>query len=324
MRAGADPPRLSIEPRSLRSLRSPVVIRSRAGNEPGGKGMVAFVLEGGGSYGAAQIGMLNALLDAGVTPDLIVGTSVGAMNGALLAARVDLRRSLDEMERMWRGIRRRDVLPVRPGSAVRALMGRGSGLVPNAGLGRLIDRWLPVTRLEQLAVDFAAVATDIVSGEPVVLRRGVARTALLASGALPGVYPPVHIDGRDLVDGGVTANFPVDVAAGLGATRIYALPTAVSAPSRLSGPFALVQRASDVLVARASRRALESTSGAVLVSEIPAPSTERSMFDFSGSAQLMDDGYEATRRWLAGPDAARVAPVDRRRSHTGAPRLALG
>jgi NTE family protein len=213
---------------------------------------------------------------------------------------------------------------VRPTKAVRALVGRGAGLVPNDGLGRLIDRWLPVAHLEDLAVPFAAVATDIVSGEPVVLRQGVARPALLASSALPGVYPPVHIDGHDLVDGGVVANFPVDVAAGLGATRIYALPTAVSAPSRLSGPFALVQRASDVLVSRASRRALDCTSGAVWVSEIPAPSTALSMFDFSDSLRLMADGYEATRQWLAGPQAARPAEVARRRTDAIAPRLAVG
>lgn len=286
--------------------------------------LVAFALEGGGSYGAAQVGMLYALVDAGLVPDLVVGTSVGALNGALLAARTDLRRSLADMERMWHGIRRRDVLPLRPGSALRAMAGRRAGLVPHDGLGRVIDRWLPVTRLEDLVIPFAAVATDIVSGEPVVLRRGAARAALLASSALPGVYAPVTIDGHDLVDGGVVANFPVDVAAGLGATRIFALPTAVSAPSRLSGPFALVQRASDVLVARNSRRAIESTSGAVWVSEIPAPSTERSMFDFGGSAQLMADGYESTTRWLAQPHAAKPALVERRRADSGVPRLAFG
>ena len=184
MRVGADPPRVT-------PGAAPV--------------LVAFVLEGGGSYGAAQVGMLHALLEAGIVPDLVVGTSVGALNGALLAAWPDPWRSLDDLAEMWRGVRRRDVLPVRPARALRALAGRASALVPNDGLGRLIDRWLPVSRLEQLAVPFAAVATDIVSGEPVVLRTGDARSALLASSALPGVYPPVRVGGRELVDGGTKA-----------------------------------------------------------------------------------------------------------------------
>jgi NTE family protein len=286
-------------------------------------GTVAFAFEGGGSYGAAQVGMLTALLEAGITPDLVVGTSVGAFNAAMLAARTDFRRSLDEMERMWRSIRRRDVLPVRPYRAMSALMGRRRGLVPNDGLGRVIDRWLPVTRLEDLALPFAAVATDIVSGQPVVMRSGLARHSLLASSALPGVYPPVRVEGRDLVDGGLVANFPVDVAANLGATLIYALPTAVSAPSRLSGPFALLQRASDVLVERASRRTLDATGGAVSVAELPAPSTERSMFDFSDSVELMQAGYDLTRTWLPGAARAPAASGQHRASSVAA-RIAFG
>lgn len=259
----------------------------------------AFALEGGGSYGAAQVGMLLALVDAGIQPDLVVGTSVGALNGALLAARLDLRRSLGDLERMWRGLRRRDVLPVRAGDTVRALAGRRAGIVPNDGLGQVIDRWLPVVRLEHLAVPFAAVATDIATGEPVVLREGHARPALLATSAVPGLYAPVRVGEVDLVDGGLVDNFPVSVAAELGATTVVALPTAQARPGRLSGPLSLIQRASDVLVARASRRGIERVGGAVGVVELPAPVTDRSMFDFTGSGQLIDEGYAVTSRWLA-------------------------
>lgn len=322
MRAGADPPWLSCATVG-RGADAAEVSRPGTQGDVADGGMVAFVFEGGGSYGAAQVGMLNALLDAGVTPDLVVGTSVGALNGALLASRTDLRRSLDDMERMWRGIRRRDVLPLHPYRALSAVVGRGAGLVANDGLGRIIDRWLPVTRLEDLALPFAAVATDIVSGVPVVMRHGAARRALLASSALPGVFPPVAVDGRELVDGGLVANFPVDVAAGLGATRIYALPTAVSAPSRLSGPFALLQRASDVLVERASRRALDATGHAVTVHELPAPSTERSMFDFGGSIELMQAGYDLTRSWLVGTERVAPAVTHHRRAPVAA-RIAFG
>ena len=296
MRTGADPPWLSVTSGAERAREAV----SRTVAHGSGASVTAFALEGGGSYGAAQIGMLYALVEAGIEPDLVVGTSVGAMNGAMFAARLDARRAVEDLEHMWRRIRRRDVLPVRPVGAFGAILGRRAGLVPPDGLGRLIDRWLPVAQLQDLARPFAAVATDIVTGEPVVLREGPARTALLASGAIPGLYAPVRIDGHDLVDGGVVANFPVDVAAGLGATRIYALPTAVSAPSRLSGPFALVQRASDVLITRASRNALASTATAAAVSELPAPVTDRSMFDFHGTGELMDAGYEQTQRWLAG------------------------
>lgn len=327
MRAGADP--------SWSAAAAPERARGEhrvlppAPDAAGGPAVVAFVLEGGGSYGASQVGMLNALLDAGIVPDLVVGTSVGALNGALLASRLDLRRSLDDMERMWRGLRRRDVLPLRPHRAASALAGRRAGLVANDGLGRVIDRWLPVTRLDDLVLPFAAVATDIHSGVPVVMRAGAARQALLASSALPGVFPPVSVGGRQLVDGGVTANFPVDIAVQLGATQVYALPTAVTAPGRLSGPLALLQRASDVLVERASRRAIESAGRAVTVHVLPAPSTDRSMFDFGGTGELMAAGYDLTRSFLRGDDepAAPVTPVVVAGHHRASPlaaRVAFG
>lgn len=306
MRAGADPPWFSLAALGRAQADAPDPSPPAADGE---RPVVAFVLEGGGSYGASQVGMLNALVDAGITPDLVVGTSVGALNGALLASRAELRRSLDEMERMWRGLRRRDVLPLKPYRAVSALAGRRSGLVPNDGLGRVIDRWLPVTRLDDLVLPFAAVATDIHSGVPVVMRSGAARQALLASSALPGVYPPVAVGGRQLVDGGVTANFPVDIAVQLGATRVYALPTAVTAPGRLTGTLALLQRASDVLVARASRRAIESAGREVTVFELPAPSTERSMFDFGGTVELMQAGYDLTCSFLGAGREQPAAPV---------------
>jgi NTE family protein len=295
MRAGADPPWVSVSAGS-----GPAVNRARPDGEGSSVGTVAFVFEGGGSLGAAQVGMLYALVEAGITPDLVVGTSVGAMNGALLASRADLRRSIGDLECMWRSIRRGDVLPVRPVDAFRAVVGRRAGLVPASGLARLVERWLPVTDLGDLTLPFAAIATDIDTGEAVPLRAGPARDALLASAAIPGVYAPVRLGGRTLVDGGLVANFPVDIAARLGATRIFALPTAVSAPARLRGPLALVQRASDVLVTRASRRALDATASTVVVEEVPAPVTSRSMFDFRGAGPLMDAGYRGTSRWLAG------------------------
>ena len=195
----------------------------------------AFVLSGGGSLGAVQVGMLEALVADGVRPDVVVGTSVGALNAAWIASH-PWPQAVEGLDRLWRTLRRDDVFPTRTVAGVLGLLGRRNFLVPPEHLERLLRQNLPVMRFEDLAITLHVVATEVLTGLEVMLSNGSVVTALMASSALPGVFPPVHIDGRDLIDGGVTDNTPISHAVSLGADIVYVLATgyacALPAPPR--------------------------------------------------------------------------------------------
>jgi NTE family protein len=145
----------------------------------------AFVLSGGGNLGAMQAGSVVALYEAGIEPDLLVGTSVGAMNAAFLANRPGLEgaRALQEA---WVALRREEAVQLNPLLAFMGFSGLRNHLVSAAQLRRLFAKWIPINRFEEAAVPFAAVATDALSGEPVVLSKGEIGDALAASSAIPG------------------------------------------------------------------------------------------------------------------------------------------
>jgi NTE family protein len=148
----------------------------------------AFVLAGGGSLGAVQVGMLRALLKAGLRPDMIPGSSVGALNACYFAGRPNAE-GVEPLASIWRGLRRQDVFPFTISTAL-ALLRRADCLVGPRGLRRLIEAWLPYKRLEDAATPAHLVATDI-QGVAVGLPHGPAVEAIMASAALPGVFPTV-------------------------------------------------------------------------------------------------------------------------------------
>ena len=195
---------------------------------PGG---VAFVLSGGASLGAMQVGMLRALLERDIRPDVIVATSVGAVNGAFIASHMPTRSSLDELAGLWRGTRRGDVFPLEPLTGLLGFLGVRRNLVPGVALRRLVARNLLHERLEDLPIPLHVVACDVLTGSEVLLSHGSLVDAVLASAAIPGVLPPVECDGRLLIDGGVVNNTPISHAIALGAQQIYVLPTERHAPS---------------------------------------------------------------------------------------------
>jgi NTE family protein len=175
---------------------------------------VAVAVGGGGVLGAAHVGVGYALEQRGFIPDLIVGTSVGALTGAIAAAHPDS--AAPWLDRVWTRLRRRDVFPLGPLSS-------RTSLFADRGLRRLIARAALPARIEQLAVPFTAVAMDLATGAQVLLDHGDLESALLASAAIPGVLPPVVRDGRTLVDGGVVAYVPVQAALLAGAASVLAL-----------------------------------------------------------------------------------------------------
>lgn len=184
-------------------------------------GPIAFVLSGGSSLGALQVGMLGALHEAGLHPDLVVGTSVGALNAAYVAGGFTAAR-LARLAELWRAVTTRDVFAgLGLWSAAKALVGVGT-LASPAGLEALVEAHLPASH-EALAIPCAVVATDLVGGGAVVLRDGDLRRNVLASAAIPGIFPPVARGAQVLADGGVVAHVPILPARDLGARTLVVL-----------------------------------------------------------------------------------------------------
>lgn len=259
---------------------------------------VAFVLQGGGSLCAPQVGMLRALTQAGIRPDLVVGSSAGALNGAAFAADPS-NEGIDRLEALWLHLKRRNIAPISPRTLIKAAVGRGEAAVPSTALEQLLRSGVGVARLEDTVVPVHAVATDFETGAAVVLSRGDAVTALLASAAFPGLYSPVSVGERRLVDGGVSADTPVLQAEALGATTIYVLPAAVThqADGQAHAALLAAYRALGQIMEERERRDLATVRGSVL--RLPAVATPvGSLIDFRDTARLVKDGYLLTRNWL--------------------------
>jgi NTE family protein len=188
-------------------------------------GRVAFVLSGGASLGAVQVGMLHALYERGITPQLVVGTSAGAINGAFIASRPQTVETASELAGIWRTVRRGQVFPLNPFSGFLGFVGSRDHLVPSSSLRKLVAEHSQHPRLEQMPIEFHVVAVDVVTGEELLLSRGPTVDAVMASGAIPGVLAPVAWEERLLMDGGVANNTPISHAVELGAREIYVLPS---------------------------------------------------------------------------------------------------
>src|SRR5436190_5837465 len=185
----------------------------------------AFVFSGGASLGAIQVGMLRALYERGVVPDLFVGTSAGALNAAFVATRPQTPGTAEALGDVWRGLRRTQVFPVNPITGLLGFLGARDHLVPDSGLRHIIDRHIEADCLEDFHIPLHLVAVDVVSGEEMRLSEGPAGDAVMASAAIPGVLEPVEWNGHALMDGGVANNTPISHAVDLGADEIYVLPT---------------------------------------------------------------------------------------------------
>ena len=186
-------------------------------------GPVAFVFSCGSSLGALHAGMLRAVLEEGLYPDFLVGTSAGALNASFLAKNFTSSR-VAELASVWSDLSTRDVFPgLGIWSSLRAAAGSGT-LASPAGLKRIIDRHLPETHAE-LAVPTAVIASDLATGSAVAFMDGGLRGHVLASAAIPGVFPPVTVEGRTFIDGGVSAHVPLLPARDLGAKTMVVFDT---------------------------------------------------------------------------------------------------
>ncbi len=177
-------------------------------------GNTAFVLAGGGSLGAIQVGMLRELVTHGVPPHIVVGSSVEALNGAYFAADRTAA-GVTRLEAIWRGLRRQDIFPVTL-RRVAGLFFGSAALVDSRGLRRVIEQHLPYRELEHAAIPMHIAATELLSGASVELSSGSAVEAILASCAIPAAFAPVRLGNDYLIDGAIASNTPIMTAVKLG------------------------------------------------------------------------------------------------------------
>ncbi|HSK28259.1 MAG TPA: patatin-like phospholipase family protein [Jiangellales bacterium] len=261
---------------------------------------IGLVLGGGASFGAVQVGMVRALDETGLRPDLVVGTSVGSLNGAIIAA--DPVGAGNRLRLLWAGVRRRTVFPGGWLARARTLQASHAWLSDSSGISGLVRQSLHVERFDQLRLPFAAVATDVLTGRPVVLRDGAIEPAVLASAAIPAVLPPVEIEGRRLVDGGLVANVPVIQALDLGAASLVVLDCGVLG-LRTEAPRTLVEsmlHTAAIVVRQQVVRDVPAAAAQVPVVYLPGPfPMTTSPLDFRHTARLSGESYELSRRFLA-------------------------
>ena len=268
----------------------------------------AVVCSGGASRGAAQAGALQVLLEAGLVPDLLVGTSVGAINASFLAADPSPERARC-LVKIWQELRTRDVFPTSAGGQLVHLALGSDHLCSPDGLRALLDQHRGYREIEEATVPLVVVATDLLTGAERRLRAGPVVPAVLASAAIPGVFPPVSW-GRDLlVDGGVVANVPLAAAVAAGADEVWALDTGQLCEER-HRPRSAIDVALQALAVQSTARTqaeIACPPPGVTVHHLVLPcATHRSHSDFSGSAELIASGAAAAFEAL---DGAALRPL---------------
>lgn len=269
----------------------------------------AFVLSGGASLGAIEAGMVKALYERGISPDLIVGSSVGALNGAFIASRPPRADTADALSDLWRNLKRGEVFPLNPVTGFMGFLGRKPYLIGNSNLRKLVTQYIEFDRLEDAPIQLHIIATDVYSGGELRLSRGSAADAVLASSAIPGVFPPVEREDKLLIDGGVVNNTPITHAIELGADEVYVLPTgsacALSEPPH--NAVAMVIHAITLMIQRRLIEDIEAVKGRVRLVVLPPPCPlSVQPADFSHADELIDQSHKDSRAFLdtAGPGDA--------------------
>ena len=278
-------------------------------------GPVAWVLSGGGNHGAVQVGMLRALVEREIRPDLVLGSSIGALNGAAFAQDPTLT-GVARLEELWRGLDRSGVLPAGWFPNALAIARRGEAIHSNDRLRGLIAGILRVETFEELPVRFQCVATDVLAVREVWFSSGPMLEPILASAALPGILPAVEIDGVKYLDGAILDDIPISRAVELGATTVYVLHCGT-----IDRPRPEPKRPVDVAIqaywaARHHRfkRDLEALPANVEAIVLPTGTTQSLRYnDFTHSAELILAAHGAAERFLDGTvDEREPLPVGER------------
>jgi NTE family protein len=279
---------------------------------PAGRGGTAFVLGGGGVLGAAEVGMLQALSERDVRPDLVVGTSVGAINGALVAADPGPSAAV-RLRAVWEELASRRIFAGSVLGRMGTLVRTRTHVHPPEPLRDLLEEHLPVQTFADLRIPFQCVAASIERAAERWFTDGALVDAVLASCAVPGLLPPVELDGEHYLDGGLVHSVPVGRAVALGADTIYVLHV-----GRIDRPLRPPTRPWEVAtvafeIARRHRFAadLAALPPGVMVHVLPAgdpapPGSANLRYrDFSGVVARIDRAHAAARGYLDGVGAPR-------------------
>ncbi len=258
---------------------------------------VHFVMAGGGSHGAVQWGALQALDQTDLSPDAIIGTSAGALTGSILAE--DLASGVHRIAYVWGQINMSFLVGEK--WLTRGITQvRSPGLIANDTQRATLESILHTERIEDLEVDFAAVATDLATGRPHVFDSGELISALLASSAIPGVLPPVEIEGRRYVDGLASANLPAIPALQRGAGSIVVLDTGARAATEPgTTPTKVLGRVAAIMASSQRRRQLREAARSVPVLLLPTPDDLGGSLEFGDTMRAGASGYAMARAFLA-------------------------
>ena len=324
-------PQLISSKRVSRRARS-YVWEERVVRQPRWRGYTAFVLSGGGARGALQVGALRALLEHGITPDVIVGTSIGSWNGAWVA-HDPTAEGIEGLEAIWKTLTARRVLLgfEAPGQrqmriaglrvlvAARRVTSGYPSLYSDTGLRQLIAMHVGERTFDELRIPLRIIATDLTHGNRAIFKSGPLGPAILASSAIPGIFPPVCIDECAYIDGSALDNCSLETALELGARRIFVVdvdyddgtaasplwcgePTPAALRTRGATRHALaavLERMAQVVFAYQLQRALNRVPRGIEVHVIrPGAGVAGGVLDFERAPEWMDRAYAMTRKYL--------------------------
>ena len=276
---------------------------------------VAFVLSGGGPLAALQVGAVRALIDQGVKPDLAVGTSAGALNAAWIAFD-PAHAGVVHLEWIWRSLKDSDMFP---GGRFKAswarMLVKGNRVFENSGLKKTIEKTLGSdARFEDAMIPLAITTTDLETGAERVFNSGPLLLPLLASSAMPGIFPPIEIEGRSYIDGGVADNVPIAPAVAMGAQTLYVMDSTSHSHQRrpLARPIDYLLHAFSLARSQRIGLDLEHYKDKVKIIVLPTPKLDFFVpfASMEHTSKLIDLAFESTSAFLEGRVVAQQVEVE--------------
>ncbi len=275
-------------------------------DEDGDPGWTALVLAGGGTRGAVQIGMLQVLSEHGFRPDRIYGTSVGAINGVGFAGN-PTPSGVTQMGDIWRELTADTVYPQGRLHGPWMYIQQRDAVYANSGLRGVLEASFPFERLEETVIPVEVVATSLADGREHWFTAGPAVPIVLASTAIPAIYPPVEIDGGLFIDGGVVDNVPIRRAIDAGATRVVVLlcsPPTFAPPVARRPAEAMVNALFISIHSRFARDMADVPDHVEVILCIGGESSSRNFDDFDNTEALIEEGRreaeDVVRRYRLG------------------------